>query len=328
MVKQNVLSKLALGSCFFALCVIALGAFTRLMDAGLGCPDWPGCYGQMIVATEHQSIKSWTEMTHRYLVGGLSLFLLSIIFIIFAKKIFRTRGNMIFACFLVGLTIYQIILGKLTVTYKLLPIIVTQHLIGGYLILSTLWLIYLTNSGSLSSQPVNNKKIWVSGGLIALIFLLMQILLGAWTSTHYASLSCPDFPFCLNEHPGMTLYFKEAFDIFAPIGVNYEGGVLLETVRQTIQTLHRLGAFILTSYLLFFSIVAITKLQHASQLIKTLYIIIALLFIQICLGITNVMLKLPLIIAMAHNLFAALLLLSIITFIFQLSHTSNRSGLS
>lgn len=325
MARKNFLSQWALGGCFFAICVIALGAFTRLMDAGLGCPDWPGCYGQMIVSTSHQSIKAWTEMIHRYFVGGLSLFLLGIIFVIFCEKKYRVTHNMILAGVLVILLGYQIILGKFTVTYQLLPIIVTQHLLGGYLILSTLWIIYLKNHHPQVNVMVKNKKILLFGSSIACVFLLMQITLGAWTSTHYASLSCPDFPFCVNDQPVMKLYFKEAFDIFSPIGINYEGGVLPEAVRQTIQFLHRIGALILTSYLLFFSIFAILKLKKSPELIKTLYIIITLLCVQVCLGIANVIFKLPLIVAIGHNIFAVLLLLSMITFIFNISVCYNRA---
>lgn len=334
--KKNVLSTLALIATCFALGVIALGAFTRLIDAGLGCPDWPGCYGQLTVPLSNQAqvlailkypatplvaYKAWAEMIHRYFVGGLSLFILGIVVIIFSRKKYRHLSNLILAISLILLLSYQIILGQLTVTLKLLPIIVTQHLLGGFVILSILWLIYLNNSIQFISS-VNKTKPYLTllpWGIIALIILLLQITLGAWTSTNYASLSCPDFPFCQNAEPLLTLYFKEAFNIFAPIGVNYAGGVLPEAIRQTIQMTHRLGALIFTLYIFIFSAFAIPKLKNSIELLQPLYVILGLLLIQVCVGIFNVTFKLPIVTAIAHNLVAVLLLLSVITFLFKLA---------
>ena len=141
MVSQRFLSRVALCASFFALGVIALGAFTRLMDAGLGCPDWPGCYGHLTApltdSLEKIAYKAWTEMIHRYFVGGLSILIAIIITMIFSQKTLRTCFNSVMAIFLIVLLSYQIMLGQWTVTLKLLPIIVSQHLLGGYLILST-----------------------------------------------------------------------------------------------------------------------------------------------------------------------------------------------
>ena len=328
------LSSLAFFASLFAFGVIALGAFTRLIDAGLGCPDWPGCYGHLMVPGAEQissqfmqsplvAYKAWAEMIHRYFVGGLSLFIVSIIGLIFAKKSFRTRSNIILAVCLVLLLAYQIELGRWTVTLKLLPIVVTQHLLGGFLILSTLWVIYLNNKQikQNTSQAVNGLLPWA---IVGLVILLAQITLGAWTSTNYASLSCPDFPFCMNDQPTMTMYFKAAFDIFAPTGVNYEGGVLPESIRQTIQMTHRMGALVLLSYMFIFAVFAMRKLNRSPELLKSLYLILALLTVQLCIGITNIIFKLPLITAISHNLVAVLLLLAVITFIFKLAATRQK----
>lgn len=340
MAKQRLISKLALCGSFFAFGVIALGAFTRLVNAGLGCPDWPGCYGHLTVplsetakqlANLHypeshlEEYKAWAEMIHRYFVGGLSLFLLTIIGFIFVKKDYRTRSNALLALGLIGLLAYQIILGKWTVTFKLLPIVVTQHLLGGFLILAVLWLIYLNNSRTTMEQDQNQKGLGLlPWAILGLIILLLQISLGAWTSTNYASLSCPDFPFCLNES-SIVWQFKEAFNLFAPIGINYEGGVLSEAARQTIQMMHRLGAVIFTVYMLIFIGIAISKFKYSVEMMKSLYLILGLLVVQLCIGIANIMFKLPLLNAISHNLVAVLLLLAIITLTFNLA-VMNRKG--
>lgn len=322
--KKKLLSRLAFWTTGLALCVIALGAFTRLIDAGLGCPDWPGCYGHLIVPTslptkQFVAYKAWAEMIHRYFVSALSLFIFSLLTCILFKKN-RTRGNFLLAAGLLVLLIYQIILGQLTVTLKLLPIIVTQHLLGGFLILTLLWLLFLNNTEK--QFPADNKKL-LPWAIIGCVLVFLQIMLGAWVSTNYASLSCPDFPFCFNDSISATYKIKEAFNIFSPIGINYEGGMLPESVRQTIQMTHRFGALIITVYFMILAIMTLLLYRKASFAV---YIILGLLAIQICLGITNVIFKLPLLTAILHNLTAAVLLLTVITFMFQLAKKQRKKA--
>jgi heme a synthase len=322
LVKSPLLSRIALAACLFAFFVIGLGAFTRLVDAGLGCPDWPGCYGQLTVPVtgDFNKYKAWAEMTHRYFVGCLSMLILGVVFFSFTKK-YRSRGNIILALSLVLLLIYQISLGRWTVTLKLLPIIVTQHLLGGFLILSILWLVYLNNKISTESRTFarggNAFNTILILAFFGLLFLLLQIFLGAWVSTNYASLSCSGFPFCMNQGT-VTPQIKEAFNVFSPLGVNYEGGVLSQSVRQTIHMFHRAGALILTLYLLFFTAIAMQKLLKMPELLRLLFVILGLLSVQISLGIINVFFKLPVLSAVSHTLVAVLLLLTLITFIFKL----------
>lgn len=318
MVKNKWVALLALFASLFALCVIGLGAFTRLVDAGLGCPDWPGCYGHLIVARDVtlNTFKAWAEMIHRYFAGTLSLLTLGLMILIFAKV--RTRANIIFSVILFLLILYQIVLGQWTVTFKLLPIVVTQHLIGGYLILSVLWLIYLSNRSTSLVKTHSMRCGSILAAIFALVILFGQIFLGAWTSTNYASLSCLDFPFCNNSEPLQTLFLKDAFQFISPIGVNYEGGVLPDATRQTIQMVHRLGALIFTCYMLFFTLTFIHKLMNNKDLMKVIYCIWGLIFIQISLGIINVVYKLPLVTALSHTIIAVVLLLAMITFIFKL----------
>ncbi|MDR3490740.1 MAG: COX15/CtaA family protein [Gammaproteobacteria bacterium] len=322
---KSYIAKLAFCATFFCLCVIGLGAFTRLMDAGLGCPDWPGCYGHLIAplndytaqVNNYVSYKAWAEMVHRYFAGTLSILIISIIILIFSRSVTRTRSNIIFAVILIGLILYQIMLGLWTVTLKLLPIVVTQHLMGGFLIASTLWLVYLTNRNNLILKNNNPNLVkilpWAVG---AVVILFLQIMLGAWTSTNYASLSCPDFPFCVNSQ-AMSLHLREAFAL-SPVGINYEGGVLSTVIRQTIHMMHRLGGLIFTLYLIMFAAYALPKLKNSFEILKSIYLVFGLLCIQLCIGISNVIFKLPLITAVAHTLVAILLLLSLLTFVCKL----------
>lgn len=331
MAKRQYLATAAVLGCFFALTVIGLGTFTRLMDAGLGCPDWPGCYGHLTVplttaAREQISLlypdsaldvfKAWAEMIHRYFAGSLGLMIFAIVCFSFSKTL-RTRGNMVLACCILLLLVYQILLGQWTVTYKLLPIVVTQHLLGGFLILMVLWLIYLNNSIQSQAHARQSNAIKIAA-IIGLIFIFLQILLGAWTSTNYASFSCPDFPFCSNTKPLMTMHFREAFTVFSPIGINYEGGVLSDQARQTIQMMHRIGAFTVTCYLLVFTAFFMRSLKTQPDLLKTIYLIWALLLIQLCIGMINIIYKLPLVTAIGHNLIAVVLLLSMVTLVYKL----------
>lgn len=299
-----------IGACV-AFCVIGLGAFTRLVDAGLGCPDWPGCYGKLIVA--HVSYKAWAEMIHRYFAGTLSTIIFALILTVFVAS--QKRLNVIIALFLIALVIYQILLGKWTVTLHLLPIIVTQHLLGGFLIVCSLWLLFLNNRETTCAS--RRYLFWLPFAVIGLLLLMSQIFLGAWTSTNYASLSCDAFPYCSKTHL-FSFQWREAFHIFSDGNANYEGGVLSLAARQTIQMMHRLGALIVTLYLFIFSMVGMTYYRE-KPIIKLFYALLALMFLQIILGISNVIFKLPLATAILHNLTATALLLTMITLVFRLS---------
>jgi cytochrome c oxidase assembly protein subunit 15 len=262
--------------------------------------------------------KAWAEMVHRYFVGGLSLFILAIVVSIFSQKNLREKGNIILALLLVMLLAYQIMLGQWTVTLKLWPVIVTQHLLGGFLILLTLWLIYLTNNVSLKLRlPAEKHSFQLFFAALGLALVFLQILLGAWTSTNYAAFACAGFPFCHNEM-AMNWNFSQAFNPFATVADNYDGGVLPESARQTIQMAHRIGALVVTVYLGLFAMLALPRLKKSFELAKSLYVVLGLLCVQLCLGMTNVLLKLPLITAVAHNLVAVLLLVALTTYIFKL----------
>jgi cytochrome c oxidase assembly protein subunit 15 len=289
--KERWISLLAGLSSLLALIVIALGAFTRLQDAGLGCPDWPGCYGQWIVsfkeAPQHDVIyKAWVEMTHRYVVGILGFFCVAILYAILRYR--PSRSNVILGGILVVLLIYQIVLGKWTVTFKLLPVVVIQHLLGGFFIFATLSLIYVTNRKENllpPSRPYSKTLCFLAS--IGCLLLIGQIILGAMVSTHYAALACPDFPICSYQ----TL--KVSSDL---------------QFKQTLHMMHRLGALIWTLYVVGFLVWAFSSTKKTPEIQKPFYILIFLLFLQISLGVSNVLFKLPLFSAVSHTVVAALLL--------------------
>jgi cytochrome c oxidase assembly protein subunit 15 len=296
-----------------SLLVVMLGAYTRLTNAGLGCPDWPGCYGRMAVSSLQGELpnaqarfpdapietrKAWTEMVHRYAAGSLVLLIVIM------------NG---FGCFVSGLPrriplvllfliTFQALLGMWTVTLKLLPLVVMGHLLGGLLIFSSLC--YYRAQLSLLKRVDNQKwRVWITLGLF-LIFC--QIALGGWVSSNYAGVACIGFPTC-NGRWLPNLDFLHAFNLFLPVGANYQGGVLDSAARVTIQFVHRLGAFAVGAYVLMLSGWLWFRVYFIPLRIAAV-IATVLVLLQVGLGIMNVVYQLPLQIAVLHNGVAALLL--------------------
>ena len=311
------------------LSVIMLGAYTRLTDAGLGCPDWPGCYGKLVLNNNSTTLekaqqnfpnqpivisKAWTEMAHRYLAGTLGL----LISILAAWSLLRKRKHpeqsVWLPISLVAAVIFQVVLGMWTVTLKVLPLVVMAHLAGGMLIACLLCLLMLSSSQRTIRQP--HFYVLRPFAILGLIIVVLQILLGAWTSTNYAALACPTFPFC---HGALfpTLDWKTAFNLMSPIGPNYEGGRLALNARVTIQMVHRYGAFVTVAFWLPFSLYLATS-KTAGVLRKYGWIILALLILQFVLGAINVIKLLPIKIAISHNAVATLILMTVTAFIYQL----------
>lgn len=311
-------------ACVLAFLVIVIGAYTRLSDSGLGCPDWPGCYGELIVPNHAENVneayperplehaKAWTEMVHRYAASSLGLLILIIASMSWTKS--SLSGMRIFASVLLLLVIFQGMLGMWTVTLLLKPVIVLSHLIGGLTILSLLYWTVLRHQPlqHAAVKSVNSKLLPLV--IAGMIVLAMQILLGGWTSTNYAALACPDFPTCQGVWwPNMD--FNEGFILWRGLGIDYEGGVLHGSARTAIHMAHRIGAVIT-----FFTIltVAVQAIRSCSKKIKlTGLIVLIILIAQVSLGIANIKFYLPLSVAVAHNGVAALLLLSLVTLLHQ-----------
>jgi cytochrome c oxidase assembly protein subunit 15 len=301
------------GICF-AFVVIALGAWTRLVDAGLGCPDWPGCYGFVVFPTTEAEIqlaesrypqfpyeidKAIPEVVHRYFAAALGF--LAILLVYFAFKYQLPKKIKAITSFLLFFICCQGLFGYLTVSLKLLPIIVTGHLFGGFITLSLFFYLFLNTTNGIKNHNIGHLK--VLGG-IALFALIVQIFLGVWTSTNYASLACADFPTCQGKFiPEMD--FREGFNLAQEVGPNYLYGLLDNEARVAIHYSHRISAIVLT--IIFLILISRLWFSSAAPLASTLGVI---LITQISLGIMNVVYVLPLYIAIAHNLVAALLLLA------------------
>jgi cytochrome c oxidase assembly protein subunit 15 len=319
MQSNKVILNIARVSTLLALFVIIVGAYVRLSDAGLGCPDWPGCYGSILVPDQveadnkHLDVrplehdKAWKEMIHRYIASALGFLILVMAFMSWFKSSLSNVRT--FTSVLLVLVIFQGMLGMWTVTLLLKPVIVMSHLIGGLTILCLLaWLVLRQQSQQGVFVSAGHKPL-LPLSIFAIIILSLQISLGGWTSSNYAALACPDFPTCQGVWwPNMD--FNEGFILWRGLGVDYEGGVLLGAARTAIHMAHRIGAIITFTSLLYVAIQAIRsgittlKLTGISTLV--------LLFIQVGLGIANIKFSLPLPVAVAHNGVAALLLLSLV----------------
>ena len=310
--------KLAGFGVIFALLVVSVGAYTRLADAGLGCPDWPGCYGFLTVPDEATEIstaearypeapvefaKAWWEMGHRYIAGALLLLVASILFMAYRARE-EEDTPLKLAAVLMFVILWQAAFGAWTVTLKLWPQVVTGHLIGGFTTLSLMWLLFLRQGGLSDMVSALPRPNWLAK--IAFVAVVVQIILGGWVSSNYAALACYDFPSCDGTYtPNIDL--QQGFNIFQSVGPNYLGGLMTNEARMAIHWVHRIGAIVV---LLFVGGLVIQTVKQAAVIG---YVLLAVLVTQITLGILNVVWVLPLLNATAHNTVGALLLLVLVT---------------
>ena len=300
-----------------AFCLVVLGAYVRLSDAGLGCPDWPGCFGTLSVPESQTAIenaelnfpsqhvetdKAWKEMIHRYVAGFLGLMIILIGF--FSYKNRKTlKVNPIIPYSIVLLVIFQALLGMWTVALLLKPIVVSAHLIGGMTTLGLLTFVTHRYWGKIQTNTLKFKyEIFLVR--ISLFVLFVQIFLGGWTSTNYAGLACTDFPTCHGDFLP-NLNFNDAFDLTRDLGKLSDGSPLPLAVFETIQWIHRVGALITW---LFFGYLASVILKY-----KTMrglgYILLFVITAQFIVGITNLLLHLPIVLAVLHTFGAASLVI-------------------
>ena len=327
--------------------VVVVGAFVRLTDAGLGCPDWPGCYGDLTPATAKAHIqaahaadplgpvsmaKAWKEMVHRYIAALLGAIILAL-----AIAAWRNRSAWRYSPWLatsiVGVVMLQGAFGAWTVTLLLKPAIVTGHLIGGLLTLCLLQLLFLSSASApsnhwpLTAQVRQFKPLRVLAWL-ALLVVITQIVLGGWVSTNYAALACTDFPRCHGAWvPQMN--FDHAFDIIRKLGMTAQGEPISLEALTAIHWTHRVFAVVVLTVVSVLGALLIVTAESSIALSSSMsqpapnlkrhgVLILALLTLQLTLGVANVVLGLPLAVAVAHNAGAALLLLSLITLLYRL----------
>lgn len=319
--RLNLFRRLALFGAVLAFCVVVLGAWVRLNAAGLGCPDWPGCYGHLTAsgAAEHAAVaaqsfparpveyhKAWKEMLHRYLASSVGL-LVVVLAILAIRNRKAAAQPLVIPLLLVPIVILQGLLGMWTVTLLLKPLIVVLHLAGGLTTMSLLaWLAMGTERTTRPNAERGVRKM----ALVALVVLALQIALGGWTSSNYAAVACPDFPTCQHSF-WPTMDAENAFVLWRGLGIDYEGGVLTHPARVAIHFVHRLGAIVAALVLAFVSVYAWKRAQtRAVQLAGAT--IGMVLIAQLILGPLMVMEGFPLALATAHNAVAALLLLSVV----------------
>lgn len=322
--------RLALLGVLLCLTVVVLGAWVRLTDAGLGCPDWPGCYGHVTPAGaeknpdkiaafdagwEFDSGKAWREMIHRYAATTLGLIIVLITAIAIAFR--RDRPASVgFTVLLLATVVFQGILGAFTVWWLVKPLVVVLHLIGGLTTLSLLFWLWLTmrrrtgivvpTRGSTDSATLDGVR---RLGIVALVVLGFQIALGGWTSSNYAAVSCPDFPQCQAQWWPEGMDYADAFVLWRGLDINYTGGVLEHPARVAIHFTHRLGAIVATVVIGLLAWLAWRRgptplVRHGGGWVA------AALGLQLLIGILMVVEAFPLTLATGHNAGAAVLLLA------------------
>lgn len=306
----------------FCAVVVVVGAWVRLTDAGLGCPDWPGCYGHIHPAQVEDRMgdasaafpdrpfdykKALHEMVHRYIATTLGLLILAL-----AAFAFWNRGDpgqpRVLPWLLVPLVVTQGLLGMWTVTLLLKPLIVTLHLLGGLLTLSLLWWLSLAPE---RRERKAAERPFARLAILGMAVVAVQVSLGGWTSTNYAAAACTDFPTCQGGWwPQMD--FGDAFVLWRGLGIDYEGGVLDAPARVAIHYTHRIGAYVTTLLLLLLAGGAWRRGQTTGTQTAAIAVALAVL-LQMLIGMNLVWQGWPLWLGTAHNGGAALLVLAMVT---------------
>lgn len=310
------LSRLTLLGTLLTIVVILVGAWTRLVDAGLGCPDWPGCYGRLLVPDgEHAALrhpdapldaaKAWVEMVHRYIATLLGILVLSVLVLGWPLRNTHHYPWCI-SVLLLAAIIIQGAFGAFTVTLKLWPQVVTLHLLGGLSVLLLFFWLHLRLT-SISEKKVMGENCFnVFWGLAAGL-LILQLGLGGWVTSNYSGMACQGFPAC-NGQWWPTMDLSEGFHLTQTVGPNYLHGQLHAEARVAIHYMHRLGALLLGVSLLMLWY----RYRHNPSVARALVFVIGVYALQVVLGIANVLMWLPLWLALAHTAGAVLLVIGMV----------------
>jgi len=319
---------------FAAVCltfvVVVVGAYVRLQDAGLGCPDWPGCYGHLVGVPDRvdeieratlafparpvEAHKAWKEMFHRYIAGALGVLIFAVMVTSWLRRRAQRESPMLPTA-IVALVALQGALGMWTVTMLLKPAIVTLHLLGGMATLGMLtWLALRQTALPAAGIAAQRLRPWAALGLAIVI---CQIALGGWVSANYAALACIDFPTC---HGAWTpeADFRHGFQFMRELGMTAAGAPLAFEALTAIHWSHRVGALMTLVYIGVFAAV----LMRTAGFMRYGAVLALLLVAQIGLGIANVLLSLPLPVAVAHNGGAAAMLVMMVVVNFALSRNA------
>lgn len=325
---MNLYRKLILFTLILTSIVVVFGAYVRLADAGLGCPDWPGCYGKLTptqaaeqireayVANPHGPVsmpKAWKEMIHRYIASAVGLLIIAIAAVAWRRRQEPAAAPGVSTA-LIGIVIFQGMLGMWTVTLLLKPAIVTAHLIGGMTTLGVLaWL---------WARAACLPAVTAGSGLrllarLSFVVLAVQIILGGWVSTNYAALACTDFPTCHGSFWPEADY-SNAFHVVRELGMTAQGDLLSHEALTAIHWMHRIGALVAGVALLALGL----ALRRRADTVRLGNMLLAATALQIGLGIANVLLSLPLLLAAAHNGGAALLVVIMVCINYRVSQNA------
>lgn len=300
------LLRLTLVGTLFTAVVMLVGAWTRLVDAGLGCPDWPGCYGKLLVpdsdfaTLRHPDVplepfKAWVEMVHRYIATLLGLVVISVVALgwpLRHRRDYPWRQSLM----LLVVILLQGAFGAFTVTLKLWPQVVTLHLLGGLSVLLLFFWLHLRLRLVVAPKPRNVSRRTSGWWGVAACLLVVQLALGGWVSSNYAGIACQGFPTCNGQWmPAMDI--SEGFHLTQTVGPNYLHGQLHADARTAIQVIHRLGALLLGVGL----IALWWRYRHWQSVVRPLAIVVGLYALQAALGVANVVLWLPLWLALLHT---------------------------
>jgi len=321
--------RLALFSALFSLLLVMLSAWGRVNEAGLGCPDWPGCYGKLFAPQTAQDLnearsffarrapeeeKMIKETLHRYFSGALGLLIIRLVWLGWKLKKHVRRQQVLIPGLVFVLVFAQVILGIVTVKLQHKPLVTMLNLSAGMTTLALLWWIVLREQRFwrpvAAAAPATLKRLRPRA-LFGLLLVIVQYALGGWVSANYAAMACPDFPTCHGVYwPGMDLI--NGFVLWRDIGLEYEGVLLNLEAATAVHMVHRLFSVITLLYVGWLALHTI-RLGARDNLCRFGLLVLVLLLAEMTLGIITVLMHLPVVVVVAHSTLAALLMLGLIT---------------